>query len=77
MVPQPEFMGVEHRQNPSESNAHVDDAGIETNREHTEIHITIGSVELRAPRAEAKAAAFRPRVTLNDFLNRKRGHRHE
>lgn len=38
----------------------------------TEIHITIGSIELRAPRTEAKAPAapFRPRVTLNDFLRR-------
>jgi hypothetical protein len=41
--------------------------------EHTEIHITIGSVELRAPRvapAPPKAPAFRPRVTLDEFLKR-------
>jgi hypothetical protein len=41
--------------------------------EHTEIHITIGSVELRAPRvapAPLKAPAFRPRVTLDEFLKR-------
>lgn len=39
----------------------------------TEIHISIGSIELRAPRTEAKPAAapFRPRVTLEDFLRRK------
>jgi hypothetical protein len=39
--------------------------------EHTEIHITIGSVELRAPRiapAPPKVPAFRPRVTLDEFL---------
>ena len=39
----------------------------------TEIHISIGSIELRAPRTEARpqAAPFRPRVTLEDFLRRK------
>jgi hypothetical protein len=39
----------------------------------TEIYISIGSIELRAPRAETKPAAapFRPRVTLEDFLRRK------
>lgn len=39
----------------------------------TEIHISIGSIELRAPRSEAKPVAtpFRPRVTLEDFLRRK------
>jgi hypothetical protein len=44
--------------------------------EHTEIHITIGSVELRAPRvapAPPKAPAFRPRVTLDEFLKRGAG----
>ncbi|MGB7548980.1 MAG: hypothetical protein WBM14_14630 [Terracidiphilus sp.] len=41
--------------------------------DHTEIHITIGSIELRAPRTEAKAPAFRPRVTLDEFLNRRPG----
>jgi hypothetical protein len=44
--------------------------------EHTEIHITIGSVELRAPRvapASPKAPAFRPRVTLDEFLKRGAG----
>jgi hypothetical protein len=44
--------------------------------EHTEIHITIGSVELRAPRvvpAPPKAPAFRPRVTLDEFLKRGSG----
>jgi hypothetical protein len=41
--------------------------------QRTEIHISIGSIELRAPRVEAKpqAAPFRPRVTLDDFLRRK------
>ena len=41
--------------------------------EHTEIHITIGSVELRAPRVAPvppKAPAFRPQVTLDEFLKR-------
>jgi hypothetical protein len=39
----------------------------------TEIHISIGSIELRAPRTEARpqAAPFRPLVTLEDFLRRK------
>jgi hypothetical protein len=39
----------------------------------TEIHISIGSIELRAPRTEARpqAAPFRPRVTLEEFLRRK------
>jgi len=44
--------------------------------EHTEIHITIGSVELRAPRvapAPPKAPTFRPRVTLDEFLKRGTG----
>ena len=44
--------------------------------EHTEIHITIGSVELRAPRiapAPPKAPPFRPRVTLDEFLKRGAG----
>jgi hypothetical protein len=39
-----------------------------------EIHISIGSIELRAAPAEAKPATpapFRPRVSLQDFLNRK------
>jgi len=41
--------------------------------EKTEIHISIGSVELRAPRVEPRpqAAPFRPRVTLDEFLRRK------
>ncbi|HWG19562.1 MAG TPA: hypothetical protein VG225_03465 [Terracidiphilus sp.] len=39
----------------------------------TEIHISIGSVELRAARQEPspQAVPFRPRVALNDFLRRK------
>jgi hypothetical protein len=39
-----------------------------------EIHISIGSIELRAAPAEAKPPApapFRPRVSLHDFLSRK------
>jgi len=39
----------------------------------TEIHISIGSIELRAAPAEAKPPApapFRPRVSLQDFLTR-------
>jgi hypothetical protein len=40
--------------------------------EKTEIHISIGSIELRAPHVEPRpqAAPFRPRVTLDDFLRR-------
>ncbi len=44
--------------------------------EKTEIHISIGSIELRASRPEAhleprpQAAPFRPRVTLDEFLRR-------
>jgi len=41
--------------------------------EHTEIHITIGSIELRAPRTETQAPPFRPRVTLDEFLRRRPG----
>lgn len=39
----------------------------------TEIHISIGSIELRAPRQEARSqpAPFQPRVTLEQFLHRK------
>lgn len=39
----------------------------------SEIRISIGTIELRAPRAENKPAApaFRPRVSLDDFLHRK------
>jgi hypothetical protein len=40
----------------------------------SEIHISIGSIELRAAPAEPKPAAsapFRPRVSLQDFLSRK------
>lgn len=38
-----------------------------------EIHISIGRIELRAPRPEAKlpSTPFRPRVTLEEFLRRK------
>ncbi|HZD48551.1 MAG TPA: hypothetical protein VE178_07380 [Silvibacterium sp.] len=41
--------------------------------QRTEIHISIGSIELRAPRVEARpqSVPFRPRVTLSDFLSRK------
>jgi hypothetical protein len=44
--------------------------------DHTEIHITIGSVELRAPRVAPvppRSPAFRPRVTLDEFLKRGSG----
>lgn len=47
--------------------------GMEVAAENTEIHITIGSIELRAPHTEATAPAFRPRVTLDEFLSRKPG----
>ena len=41
--------------------------------QNTEIHISIGSIELRAPRTEPRPqpAPFKPRVTLNEFLRRK------
>jgi hypothetical protein len=41
----------------------------------TEIHISIGSIELRAPREEAKPSAtpFRPRLSLGEFLRREPG----
>jgi hypothetical protein len=41
----------------------------------TELHISIGRIEFRAPREDAKpsAAPFRPRLTLDDFLRRKPG----
>jgi hypothetical protein len=44
--------------------------------QQTEIHITIGSVELRSPRVAPvapKAPPFRPRVTLDEFLKRGAG----
>jgi hypothetical protein len=39
----------------------------------TEVHISIGTIELRASRAEARPqpAPFNPRVTLSDFLGRR------
>lgn len=41
--------------------------------EKADIHISIGSIELRAPRAEPRPqpAPFRPRVTLDEFLRRR------
>jgi hypothetical protein len=51
---------------------HAEAPVIETG-EHTEIHISIGSIELHAPRPEAKAPPFRPRVTLDEFLRRRPG----
>lgn len=47
--------------------------GMDAAGEHTEIHITIGSIELHAPTAPAKAPPFRPRVSLDQFLNRRTG----
>jgi hypothetical protein len=48
---------------------------LESATEHTEIHITIGSIELRTPRTETpmKAAPFKPRVTLDDYLRGRPG----
>lgn len=41
--------------------------------QRTEIQISIGSIELRAPRTETRPQSqpFRPRVTLDEFLRRK------
>jgi hypothetical protein len=58
---------------PAVRNEANDAASAIDSADHTEIHITIGSVELRAPRvtpAPPKAPAFRPRVTLDEFLKR-------
>ena len=43
--------------------------------ENTEIHITIGSIELRAARSETPrpSPAFKARVTLDEFLGRSHG----
>jgi hypothetical protein len=43
--------------------------------QRTEIHISIGSIELRAPHVESRpqVVPFRPRVSLDDFLGRKPG----
>jgi hypothetical protein len=40
--------------------------------EKTEVHISIGRIEMRAPRVEPgpQPAPFRPRVTLDEFLRR-------
>jgi len=45
--------------------------------QRTEIHVSIGNIELRAARPEPRhvAPAFRPRVSLDDFLGRKGGGR--
>jgi hypothetical protein len=58
---------------PAVRNEAGDGASAAEAAEQTEIHITIGSVELRAPRVvpvPSKAPPFRPRVTLDDFLKR-------
>ncbi len=54
--------------------ATLEGSGDPRSEPRTEIHISIGSVELRAPRLEARRqpAPFRPRVTLDDFLGRRR-----
>ncbi len=56
-----------------ESTPRAAELEMDTAIEHTEIHITIGSIEMRAPRIEATAPAFRPRVTLDEFLSRRPG----
>lgn len=60
----------EHRSAESPSQLHAAPA-----EERTEIHISIGSIELRAPRTEAgpKPVPFKPRVTLDTFLRGKPG----
>lgn len=67
---------AETQDTPALRNETGDAAAAMDSAEHTEIHITIGSVELRAPRvvpAPPKAPAFRPRVTLDEFLKRGTG----
>lgn len=67
---------VETQETPAIRNETADAASAVDDSEHTEIHITIGSVELRAPRvapAPPKAPAFKPRVTLDEFLKREAG----
>jgi hypothetical protein len=67
---------AETQETPAIRNESGDAASAVEAAEHTEIHITIGSVELRAPRvapAPPKAPAFRPRVTLDEFLKRGTG----
>jgi hypothetical protein len=67
---------AETQETPAIRNKTGDAASAMDSAEHTEIHITIGSVELRAPRvapAPPKAPAFRPRVTLDEFLKRGTG----
>jgi hypothetical protein len=54
------------------------DEAAEPEEQKTEINISIGSIELRAAPAEprpAPPAPFRPRVSLQDFLNRDTGAR--
>lgn len=51
----------------------IRDEPAQQQQQETDIRITIGTIEMRAPRTENRPAtpAFRPRVSLDDFLNRK------
>jgi hypothetical protein len=57
----------------SRSTPQIERTGVEPAEDQTEVHISIGSIELRAPRSEPRQAApSRPRVTLDEFLRRGR-----
>jgi hypothetical protein len=66
--------GVQRELRPPEPAVRAQASMIESG-EHTEIHISVGSIEFHAPRTEAKAPPFRPRVTLDEFLRRARQER--
>lgn len=75
-IPPPKRQKPEHEVKPAQAAVQARNEaapGMEAAGEHTEIHITIGSIELHAPRAAAKTPPFQPRVTLDQFLNRKSG----
>jgi len=63
--------GLSQRDSRRESSA-LPQGDAASREEKTEIHISIGNIELRAPRAETRPQPlpFRPRVTLEEFLRR-------
>jgi hypothetical protein len=73
-------VNVPQRQNPpllrrqNQSAAQVENGGENT---ISEVTISIGHIDIRAeqPAPRAKAPTFRPRVSLNDFLNQRNGKR--